>query len=93
MELSCLLPDAVMSQGAGKPKGSLADTLQCWLGRANCVQTVFKRKKHMLCKLQELCANQKAWFAYPEGHVHHDVSGVYETGCAKSGSTTCLPVP
>ena len=47
----------------------------------------------MLCKLQKLCVNQKAWFAHPEGHVDHDVPRVHGTGCAKSGSTTCLPVP
>ena len=32
-----------------------------------------KHKQHMLCKLQKICVNQKAWFAYPEGHVNHDV--------------------
>jgi hypothetical protein len=26
----------------------------------------------MLCKLHELCANQKALVAYPKGHVHHE---------------------
>ena len=35
-----------------------------------------KPKKYMLCKLQQLCVNQKARFAHPEGHVNHYVPSV-----------------